>query len=171
MVWPTLNKTEWSDIHRGILGCVTYIGEFWAVWLTQEKTGLCDIHQRILGYVTYYLGKNKSPSWIKEYFDFKFDKIMIISMSLLFQITFLEFRNRLHLQRHALVKSIMPFWSTIPPHNLFTISENQHSHSFWCRTQTKKARSLCLAAMDSPDQELQNGHQFSFQILHIKATL
>jgi len=25
--------------------------------------------------------------------------------------------------------------------------------------------------MDSPDQELQNGHQFSYQILHIKATL
>ena len=30
---------------------------------------------------------------------------------------------------------------------------------------------LCLAAKDSPDQQLQNGHQFSFQILHIKATL
>ena len=31
--------------------------------------------------------------------------------------------------------------------------------------------SLSLAAIDSPDQQLQNGHQFSFQILHIKAIL
>ena len=38
------------------------------------------------------------------------------------------------------------------------------------KIQTNKAMSLCVAALDSSDQQLQNDYQFSIQILHIKAT-
>ena len=47
---------------------------------------------------------------------------MIIFISSVFNITFLEFKNPLRLWGDVLVKSTKPFWSVIPLHNFLQFS-------------------------------------------------
>ena len=64
-------------------------------WIYGEGRYRIILHP--ISFTIYYLGKNKSPSWIKEWFDFKSDEILTIFINAVYRITFLEFKNRLHL--------------------------------------------------------------------------